>query len=70
MKNLSRKQIVLFTIIYFAGMLLLVLSITNLFTESIFQGKYLALYFLIIGATLTMLKIHLSYWKPKIKVSE
>lgn len=69
MKNPSRKQMILFTLLYFAGILLLVLSMTDLFTESLFQGKYLLLYFLIIGSTLATFKIHLNYWNFKTKVS-
>jgi len=65
-KNPSHKQIILSTLLYFTGILLLILSMTDLFTESIFQGKYSLIYFLILGSTLTTLKIHLNYRNLKI----
>ena len=63
--NPSRKQLLLFTLVYFIAILLLVLSMTNLFTESIIQKKYIMIYFLIIGSTLAIIKVHHNYWKLK-----
>jgi len=59
----TKKQLYLFTIAWFLSIILLVLSMTNLFSESIFQGKYLLIYFLIIWSTLTVYKLHSNYWK-------
>ena len=63
--NPSRKQMILFTLVYFIAILLLVLSMTNLFTESIIQKKYIMIYFLIIGSTLATIKVHQNYRKLK-----
>ena len=63
--NPSRKQIILFTLVYLIAVLLLVLSMTNLFTESIIQKKYIMIFFLIISSTLATIKVHLNYWKLK-----
>lgn len=65
LKNPSPKQMILYTLLYITAILLLVLSMTNLFTESIFQGEYLLLYFLILGSTITTFKMHLNYWNLK-----
>lgn len=40
MKNPSCKQMILFTLLYFTGILLLGLSMTDLFTKSLSQRKY------------------------------
>ncbi len=69
-KNPSRPQMILCTLVYFVSVVLLVLSMTDLFTENIFQGKYLLLYFVIIGATLATLKLHSNYWNLKTVVAD
>ena len=63
--NPSRKQMILFSLVYFTGIVLLVLSMTNIFTESIIQRKYIIIYFLIIGSTIAAIKVHYNYWKLK-----
>jgi len=65
LKKPSRKQMILYTLIYFASIILLVLSMTDLFSESIFKGKYILLYFLMIGVTFQTHKMHLNYWNLK-----
>ena len=65
MKNPSIKNLVLFTLLWFVGILLLTLSTTDLFTESFFQKKYVMIYFLIIGSTIATGKLYFNYWKNK-----
>ena len=64
-KNPSKKQIVLISTLWIVGIFLLTISMTDFFSESIFQKKYVMVYFLIIGATLTTFTSHFNYWKSK-----
>jgi hypothetical protein len=64
-KNPSKKNLVLFTGLWFLGITLLILSTTDLFKESFFQKKNLTIYLLIIGSTLAAAKLHFKYWKNK-----
>ena len=64
-KNPTKRQIVLFTTLWLVGMFLLIISMTDLFNESIFQKKYLIVYFLIFGATSATFILHFNYWKSR-----
>jgi len=59
----TTKQLILVLSAWFIGSVLLVLSATDLFTESFFQKDYFILYFLIAGATYTAFKVTTSYIK-------
>jgi hypothetical protein len=64
-KNPTIKNLILFTLLWFVGILLLTLSTTDLFTESFFQKKYVIIYFLMIGSTIATGKLYFNYWKNK-----
>lgn len=64
--NPSLQTLVIFSILWMVSNTLLVLSITDLFTESIFQKKYLNIYFLMIGSTIATGKLYFNYWNNKI----
>ena len=64
-KNPTRKNLILFILLWFVGIFLLTLSTTDLFTESFFQKKYIMIYFLMIGSTITTGKLYYNYWKNK-----
>lgn len=64
-KNPSIKNLILFTLLWFVGILLLTLSATDLFTESFFQKRYVMIYFLMIGSTIATGKLYINYWKNK-----
>jgi divalent metal cation (Fe/Co/Zn/Cd) transporter len=61
-KNPTKKQMTMTLLIGLIGFVLLLLSMTNFFTETPFQGKYLMLYILQIGAGLTIWKVCRSYY--------
>ena len=61
--NPTKKQLTLTILLGLTGFILLLLSMTNFFTETPFQGKYLILYFLLIGSALTVYKVCRSYYK-------
>ena len=63
--NPSKKKLILFTFLWLLGIILVMLSTTNLFTESFFQRKYIMIYFLIIGSTITIGMLYINYLKNK-----
>lgn len=63
--NPTKKHLVLFGILWFTSNTLLIMSITNLFAESFFQKKYVMIYFLMIGSTITTGKLYSNYLKKK-----
>lgn len=50
-KNPTKPQMILITVLWFIGVLLLVLATTDLFRESILQQKYMLTNLLIVGST-------------------
>lgn len=64
-KNPSFKNVMVLSILWFTSNMLLVLSITDLFTESFFHKRYLVVYFLMLGSTATVAKVSLNYFKNK-----
>jgi hypothetical protein len=63
--NPTKKHSILFGLLWFISIILLTLSITDLFTESFFQKKYVMMYFLMIGSTVATGKLYFNYWKNK-----
>ena len=65
LKNPTKKHLIIFGLLWFISIILLTLSITDLFTESFFQKKYVMMYFLIIGSSITTGRLYFNYWKNK-----
>jgi hypothetical protein len=64
-KNPTKKQVLIVFFTWVTGIILLTLSMTNLFTENPLKGKYAILYLLIITATITMISVCINYFKNK-----
>ncbi len=62
-KHPTKQQMLLSTVAWLMGSVLLVLSMTNFFTESLFRPKYAILIVLLIGATLTEIGVVSNYYK-------
>ncbi len=60
--NPTKKQLLLTVLLGLTSFILLLLSMTNFFTETPFQGKYLILYFLLIFSGLTVYKVCRTYY--------
>ena len=60
-QNPSKKQVILFGIAWFVGALLLILASTNLFTESLFQRRYIATNILMLLSTTTFVAVLENY---------
>ncbi len=64
----TRKNLFVFTSLWLLGTSLLVLSMTDLFTESFFQKGHSGIYLILISSTTFLSKLYVNYWKTsKIK---
>ncbi|PXX98803.1 hypothetical protein DF185_15615 [Marinifilum breve] len=59
----SLKQVILFTGLWILSMILLVMVITDLFTELIWRKEHLIIYFLMVSSTLSIAKFYGNYRK-------
>jgi len=64
-RNPSKNTLLLFTFLWLLGNALLLLSITNLFTESFFHYANVMIYVLMVGSTITIIKLYTNYRKNK-----
>lgn len=65
MLNPSKKQLIICTAVWFIGLSLLVLVMTDLFTTSPFRSKYIMLYLLMAGSTLTVGWQHINFFRNR-----
>ena len=61
--NPTKKQMRFVILLGLIGIILLLLSMTNFFTETPLQGKYFSLYFLLISSGLIVYKVCRNYYK-------
>jgi len=64
-KNPTKKQLIFLTLIWLTGLLFLLLSMTNFFSESILNKKYFILYFLLLISVLAMAGVYKNYFKSR-----
>jgi len=61
----TKKNLIIFVIIWAASNGLLVLSTTDLFTESFFKKKYILIYAMMIMSTVGLFKVLSNYFRVK-----
>lgn len=66
-KNPTKKQVVFTIFIWLTGLSLITLSVTNFFTESPLQKKYLGSGLLLLMATFTLFRVCRNYFKNHLK---
>lgn len=59
----SKKQLIILIIIWLFGITLSILAITDLFSQNFFQKGSLIMYFIMIGATISVMKAWANYKK-------
>ena len=63
----SKKQLIILIVIWLFGITLSILAITDLFSQNLFQKGSLIMYFLMIGATASVIKAYPNYKKTAIE---
>jgi hypothetical protein len=62
-KNPSKNNLILFSLIWLISNGLLIISLTDLFSESFFQKKYFMIYLPMVISTYVVLKLFINYLK-------
>ena len=65
----SKKQLIILIIIWLFGIMLSILAISDLFSQNFFQIGFFLMYFMMIGATIAIIKIVSNYKRKAIKES-
>ena len=61
----TRKFLLIFLVSWIISTFLIILSITNFFTESFFNSRYILMYYLMILSSISSIKLILNYKKNK-----
>ena len=61
----TKRNLLIIVTAWFVGNSLLILSTTDLFTESFFNKKYVMIYAMMIMSTWTTFKVTLNYFKTR-----
>ncbi len=67
LKHLNKSKIIWLTLLWIIAIGCCIISISDNFTKSIFQKKYLTIWIIMIASTYTIIKIHLDYFRNKNK---
>jgi hypothetical protein len=65
-KSPSKKQLIILFTIWLFGITLTTLAITDLLSQSFFQKGSFMMYFIMIGATISVIKVWINYKKTAI----
>ena len=63
--NPTKKQMILTNIIWLTGITLMILAMTDFLNDSAFKSKNLMMFFLIIIATITEIKVTYNYFRKQ-----
>jgi uncharacterized membrane protein len=63
MKHPNKKVLLIFLVLWIISTFLIILSITNFFTESFFNSRFTLMYYLIIFSSVSAIKLILNYKK-------
>jgi hypothetical protein len=69
LRNLNKSKIIWLTLLWLIAMCCCIFSISDNFTQSAFQRKYLTIWIIMIASTYTIIKIHFDYFRKKRKQS-
>ena len=61
----TRKFLLIIIFLWIISTFLIILSITNFFTESFFNSRYILMYYLMILSSISSIKLILNYKKNK-----
>ncbi len=62
-KNPSKNNLIVFSLIWLISNTFLIISITDLFSENFFQKKYAMIYVLMLGSIFSVSMLFLNYFK-------
>jgi uncharacterized membrane-anchored protein len=66
-KNPTKKQVVMASLIWLIGLILLLLPMTDFFSESPLKRKFLGVALLLVMATFTLFCVYLNYFRNRSK---
>lgn len=65
LQNPTKTNLIVFTLLWMVSVILITLSVTDLFTESVFQKRYIPIFIIVLASSRMVTKLYYNYFKNK-----
>lgn len=65
LQNPTKTNLIVFTLLWMVSVILITLSVTDLFTESVFQKRYIPIFIIVLASSRMVAKLYYNYFKNK-----
>lgn len=65
LQNPTKTNLIVFTLLWMVSVVLIILSVTDLFTQTVFQKKYIPVFIIVLASSRVIAKLYFNYFKNK-----
>ncbi|MEL0642835.1 hypothetical protein V6251_00480 [Olleya sp. Ti.3.14] len=65
LQNPTKTNLIVFTLLWMVSVILITLSVTDLFTKSVFQKRYIPIFIIVLASSRMVAKLYYNYFKNK-----
>jgi len=65
LQNPTKTNLIVFTLLWMVSVVLIILSVTDLFTQSVFQKRYIPVFIIVLASSRVIAKLYFNYFKNK-----
>lgn len=65
LQNPTKTNLIVFTLLWMVCVVLIILSVTDLFTQTVFQKRYIPVFIIVLASSRVIAKLYFNYFKNK-----
>ena len=65
LQNPTKTNLIVFTLLWMVSVVLIIFSVTDLFTETVFQKRYIPVFIIVLALSRVIAKLYFNYFKNK-----
>ena len=65
LQNPTKANLIVFTLLWMVSVVLIILSVTDLFTQTVFQKRYIPVFIIVLASSRVIAKLYFNYFKNK-----
>ena len=65
LQNPTKTNLIVFTLLWMVSVVLIILSATDLFTQTVFQKRYIPIFIIVLASSRVIAKLYFNYFKNK-----
>ena len=65
LQNPTKTNLIVFTLLWMVSVVLIILSVTDLFTQTVFQKRYIPVFIIVLASSRVIAKLYFNYFKNK-----